>query len=292
VVVDRSGREREIPGGPLDVIGPRVSPDGKRIAGAVLANDRTLRDVTLIDVATGARQRLVETPRSPVVTWDRTGERVIYIADSQTARELVSRAWDRSSQDIVLTRDSALGIAGISPGSARGFTAVFVATPRNSDIYIAPSDFSAAPRPFVATAAMEVTPEVSPNGRWLAYASNESDTEEIYVQPIPGPGPRLQVSVNGGAEPVWGTDEMLYYRAGGRLHVAILGGLPLQLVRRDSLFVDVYDGSRNVRTWDVFPGGREFLFVRSSSEPAATGVMVVLNWQQMVGPQRTDSRER
>ena len=98
-------------------------------------------------------------------------------------------------------------------------------------------------------------------------------------------------SVNGGSEPVWGSDQTLYYRAGGRIHQATLGGSSLQVTLRDSLFTDEYESIRNGRTWDVFPGGREFLFVRSTAR-GESEVMVVLNWQQMRGPQKTDAKDR
>jgi hypothetical protein len=162
----------------------------------------------------------------------------------------------------------------------------------SSDIYIAPSDSFGALRPFIATSANEVTPDVSPDGRWIAYTSDESQVNEIYVQALPGPGPRLQVSVNGGIEPVWDSNGTLFYRTGQWILSASIGGSPLRVLRRDSLFADKYALSRNSRTWDVFPSGREFLFLRTPPVTAMTEIMVVLNWQQMPGPQRTDSRER
>jgi hypothetical protein len=164
--------------------------------------------------------------------------------------------------------------------------------PGGRDIYIASSDSLGALRPFIASTANEVTPEVSPDGHWIAYTSDESQVNEIYVQALPGPGPRLQVSVNGGVEPVWDSNGTLFYRTGGWVLSASLGDSPLQVLRRDSLFEESYDASRYTRTWDVFPGGREFLFLRAPEVRTATEVMVILNWQQMLGPQRTGSAER
>jgi serine/threonine protein kinase/Tol biopolymer transport system component len=291
VVVDRSGRERAIPGEPFDAGPPRISPDGKRIAVAVM-NGGAPRDVSLIDAITGARQRLVESPWSPNVAWDRTGQRVLYVAGTQSLREVVSRAWDRSSGDMVLLRDSTRNLTSVSPGPAHTFFAFTTGIRANRDIHIAPSDSVGSLRPLIASAAHEITPDISPSGRWLAYASNESENEEIYVQPLPGPGPRIQVSVSGGSEPVWGSEQTLYYRAGGRIHMATLGGSPFQVTQRDSLFEDEYQTSRANRIWDVFPGGREFLLLKSPSAREASEVFVVLNWQQMLDARQTESRER
>jgi Tol biopolymer transport system component len=291
VVVDRSGRERPIPGEPFDAVSPRISPDGKRVAVSVM-NGGTPRDVSLIDVVTGARQRLVESPWSPNVAWDRTGQRVLYIGGTQSVREVVSRAWDRSSADILLLRDSTHNLSTISPGPAHTFIAYVGGSRSNRDILIAPSDSAGSLRPLIASSAIEITPDISPSGRWLAYASDESENEEIYVQPLPGPGPRVQVSVDGGSEPVWGSEQTLFYRAGGRIHMATLGGSPLQVTQRDSLFVDEYRTSRTGRIWDVFPGAREFLLLKSPSAREDSEVFVVLHWQQMIDAQRTDSRER
>ena len=292
VVVDRSGRERDIPGGLLSAFSPRVSPDGKRIAVIVRESNGTPRDITLIDVATGARQRLAERPYEVTIAWDRSSQRVLWVGGSEAVREVKSSAWDRSSEDILLVRDSTHGLAGVSPGPRFFAYSIARSGRRARDILIAPADSPSIIRPFVATPAEEVSPELSPNGRWLAYRSNESENEEVYIQPVPGPGPRLQVSVNGGAEPVWGSDEILYYRANGRIHIVTLGGSPFQLIRRDSLFVDPYDSYRAGRGWDVFPGGREFVFVKTLSGDSEAGVMAVLNWQQMLGPQRMESRDR
>jgi hypothetical protein len=205
---------------------------------------------------------------------------------------VVSRAWDRSSQDILLLRDSTRNLTLVSPGPIHTFIAYLVGTRGNRDILIASSDSAGSLRPLIASSANEIMPDISPSGRWLAYASNESENEEIYVQPLPGPGPRLQVSVNGGSEPVWGSEQTLYYRAEGRIQMATLGGSPFQVTRRDSLFVDEYEASRTTRIWDVFPGGREFLLLKSPSAREASEVFVVLNWQQMLDARQAESRDR
>lgn len=70
------------------------------------------------------------------------------------------------------------------------------------------------PKPFVNTPFLKVLPAFSPDGRWIAYASNESGTWEVYVRPFPGPGGRSQISTGGGAYPIWSKNgKELFYRA-------------------------------------------------------------------------------
>jgi hypothetical protein len=115
----------------------------------------------------------------------------------------------------------------------------------------------------------------------------ESGIDEVYVQPIPGPGPRLQVSVSGGTEPLWSrAGATLFYRTSSRVMAAELGGAPLRVTRRDSLFTDVFRRNAAAREWDVFPGDREFLMLRSMHDAGGSRIHVVLNWPQMKSLQR------
>src|SRR5438105_5056575 len=92
--------------------------------------------------------------------------------------------------------------------SPDGRTLVFrVDTPdRRRDIWWVSLGGDSTPHPIAATAAEELMPRLSPDGRWLAYASDESGRSEVYVRPFPGPGGRAQISAAGGAEPVWSPD--------------------------------------------------------------------------------------
>jgi hypothetical protein len=288
VAVDRSGRERSIPVDSLAWVSPRVSPDGQRIA--VGRRDAgTVQSISLIEVRTGARQVLVERPVAVNPNWERTGQRVLYVGGTARAREVISRAVHRGGSDRVLLRDTALNVIAASSAPSGGHLAYSVlgTSGLGNDIHIAPSDTPGVARPFVASTASELHAEVSPDGRWLAYTSNESGRFEVYVQPLPGPGPRLQVSVNGGREPVWASEQALYYRGSGRIRAATLGGSPLRVTRHDSLFAETYIAEVG-RNWDVFPGAREFLFVSHPVTTTTSEITVVLNWQQMAGPQQTN----
>ena len=93
------------------------------------------------------------------------------------------------------------------------------------DLWVVPTDGERQPRLFLASPANEGTPAFSPNGRWLAYTSDESGRSEIYVRPFPGPGGKWQVSTDGGTEPVWArSGRELFFRSGDRMMAAPIAG--------------------------------------------------------------------
>ena len=87
-----------------------------------------------------------------------------------------------------------------------------------SDVWALPADGDRKPRAVVTTPFSESSPRLSPDGRWLAYTSNEPGRAEVFVQPFAGPGGRSQISTDGGSEPVWSRDgRELFYLNGDRM---------------------------------------------------------------------------
>ena len=148
-------------------------------------------------------------------------------------------------------------------------------------VYLTPMDSIGVFRPFAAGSATNHSPSISADGRLLAWVSDESGSNQVYVQPMAG-GARIAVSVNGGTEPLWSrSGTTLFYRGTAAIMSAEIGGSPLRVTRRDSLFADPFTRVRTVgRNWDVFPDGKEFLMVRPP-QSTTTGVFVVLNWPQL-----------
>ena len=246
---------------------------------------------------TGAVQRLAAPGEGISPEWSRDGRRVDFLRFlGPTGREIVSRAWDRSGEDQVLFRDSSALLFAFRLGAAGGWSVLrqggIGSETTGQDILLAPAESLSRARPFVATAANEVMPDLSPDGRWLAYASNESGRREIYVQPVPGPGARLQVSIAGGREPLWSPQSgTLFYRSAERLIIAArLEMAPLRVVRWDTLFVDRFTRGQSRTNWSVFPNGKEFLMISGSQ--GTGGTKAVVNWPQLPVMKRGGSEPR
>jgi Tol biopolymer transport system component len=142
------------------------------------------------------------------------------------------------------------------------------------DVVVLPADGRPA-RPYAATSAHERAARISPDGRWVAYQSNESGRDEVYVDGYPTPGRRVRVSGDGGMHPVWSRDgRELFYWAGDRLVAARLtpgaSGAPPAVARRTPLFRARYPDAV-LAMYDVTPDGRFVL----AAGPAVRDRLVV-----------------
>jgi Tol biopolymer transport system component len=135
------------------------------------------------------------------------------------------------------------------------------------DIIVQPVDGS-APWPYAATAADETAARVSPDGRWVAYTSDESGRSEIYLDSYPKPGRRVAISSKGGAHPVWRADgrELYYWNNGTLLAVGVeLRASEVPTVGApSSLFRAPYYVGPNTM-YDVSPNGKQFVIIKASS---------------------------
>jgi len=289
------GTERRLPAPELKYFLPRVSPDGERVVVENSTENRADPEgaILLIDVRTGAVQRITTPGDGASPEWSPDGRRVTFLRFlGPVGREIVSRAWDRSSEDQLLLRDSSAVLFDYKLGPAGGWSMLRSGSvgseTRVQDILLAPSESLAQARPFVATAAHEIMPDLSPDGRWLAYVSDESGRPEIYVQPVPGPGPRLQVSITGGREPLWSPQGgTLFYRSAERTVIAArLELAPLRVMEWDTLFVDRFQAALTRRNWSVFPSGKEFLMLGGTG--LGGGAKAVVNWPQLPAMRRPE----
>lgn len=167
--------------------------------------------------------------------------------------------------------------AVISPDSR--FIAYQVDT-EGADLYYRGLTGDTTPKEIATTRATgETMPRISPDGRWIAFVTDESGINQVVVQPFPGPGGRTQVSANGGTEPVWSRDgRRLFYRGEGKLMAAVVQTDPtFAVVARDTVFTDRYLSATNPHSnYDVMPNGDRFVMLESAGEGQLT---VVVNWR-------------
>jgi Tol biopolymer transport system component len=279
--VSRTGTVRRMPGDAMDFSSPRVSPDGRTIAANVIGKDGRWGS-SLVDARTGAREQLTPSDSGRNPEWTRDGARLVFTRRVGETDEYVSRARDRSSADTILGRGKATGPAPLSfvVGVPHGLAVRTTVSHGGYEMALTPMDSIGVFHPFAAGSASNSSPSISADGRLLAWMSNESGSNQVYVQPIAG-GARISVSVNGGTEPLWSrSGTTLFYRGPGSVMSADIGGSPLRVTHRDSLFADSFERMRSVgRNWDVFPDGKEFLMIRTP-ESTTIGVFVVVNWTQ------------
>jgi Tol biopolymer transport system component len=155
----------------------------------------------------------------------------------------------------------------------------FVEThPQNAwDIWVLEPGEEERPRAFLTTPVNEVGPFFSPDGRWLAYSSDGSGRDEVYVTAFPEAGARVQVSTDGGLQPLWDPDgRTIYYRDGDRMMAVPITFLPtLEVGKPEVLFSGSFEGAdRYIQGYDITADGERFLMV--AADPGK--IVVVLNW--------------
>ena len=291
VVVDAHGATRPLGGVVGDARGepmhPRVSPDGRRLSVQIPRPDGRY-DVWVYDLASGTPTRLTTSGDVDGPEWTPDGRRIIYTAPNGGRAAFWSQPADGSGAAERLGDNSGFD-ATITPD---GHTLVFMQNLNGHwGIWSAALDgdsASRASRPVLTGPYNVYMPAISPDGRWLAYVSTESGSDEVYVRPFPGTGPAMQVSEGGGVEPLWAPGgHRLFYRTGRQFVAASLtgggGGSALGtgarfvVARRTPLFPDTFDGNMPHANYAVMPDGQHFAMFGGSGGGASESVVVV-NW--------------
>jgi serine/threonine-protein kinase len=288
VMVGPDGATRTVLGDRRDYAFPRLSPDGRRLAITVSVADH--RDVWLHEMGSGTLTRLTtEGATNERPEWSPDGSRVLFRSDRETRTSIWWRPADLSARATPLLMGERLDVfeAVLSPD---GRHIVYQLDTLGADIYYRSLAGDTTPHPIAASAAIENMQRLSPDGRWVAFTTDESGRNEVVVQPFPGPGGRIQVSASGGTEPVWSRDgRRLFYRGSGRLMAATIRPGPAFVVAsRDAVLEDPYVFAGNPHAnYDVMPDGRHFIFLQG----ATTGeMMVVSNWESVLRARMGASR--
>jgi len=258
---------------------PAFSPDGRRIALTLPVNgQRSSTDVWILDRQQGTLERFT-VGGGWQASWSRDGRRIAFAGDDGL---YVRRADGTGTVEPVL-KGSRLAQPNWLPD---GKSLVFQANGRPNtlqDIGIVTLG-DTVPRWLVATEFRERHPQVSPDGRWLAYASDRTGDFEVYVQPLVREGPRVQVSTEGGTSPRWSPDGgTLYYVAGGAIVAAARApGSDFQVASRQTVVeTEAMDLNITNVNWDIHPDGKEFLYIDQGGGGGARLVWI-LDWPELV----------
>jgi len=273
VWVSREGVEQPITDSTARYQSPRLAPDGRRIAvhmgGSLWIHDSVRRTFT--------RTTSDDAVGSGFTAWDPDGKRVAF--RSRTGM----RSIEVDSGKRSLPLQGSTGIRDI-PNSVSPDRDTLAFTRQDGetsgDIYVASLSDRFPPRPVVRTPAYEGGAQFSPDGRWLAYASNESGRFEVYVRPYDESQRRFAVSSDGGSYPLWRRDGAeLFYRSGNKMMAVSVSarGSDVTLSTPRMLFDRRYGfETSTIANYDVSLDGTRFLMVKD--EVGAGRVNIVLNW--------------
>ena len=264
VVVDRSGRSvRDIPANRPWT--PRFSPDGRRVAYGAFGEGRSTSDLWVTDLDAGTTRRITDDDADANdPQWSADATSLAYSAHTESGKSVMLRSLAGGASRVVDPRDG----TRYPSDWARDGSALLVseeAGANRHDILVQPADGSPA-RPYAATAADETAGRISPDGHWVAYTSDESGRQEVYLDTYPRPGRRVKLSADGGVHPVFrGDGRELYFWRGDALMAVPLqpgtkGGPPVP-GRPAELFRAKYLVGVNTM-YDVSPDGQRFVIVR------------------------------
>lgn len=265
---------------------PRLSPDGKQIV--VCIGKQTLRwDIWSFDLAHAKLNRLTFDQRSAMPIWAPSGTEIAYWSLSGGLRiEVKSLSQGAVSRVIVdNTRVAAQPTSFSTDGKRLLFD--FYGDPKG-DIMFVPIDGSAAPRAIAEDPFTQWGGVMSPDGRWVAFVSNESGRDEIYVRSWSNPSAKWQVSNSGGLAPVWNRDgsELFYLRGPMLVAVPVDRKSPdFSPGRQQELFAmpAVHGLPKETANYDVDIGGQRFITTRiAHPEAAFRDVELIIGWAEEI----------
>ena len=265
---------------------PRISPDGTKVTFAILAVGR---HIWVYDVEGGSLSQFTfeeDQNRSPA--WTPDGSRITFGSNREAPDDIYWKLADGSGQAEVLLQDFE---GDISPGSwSRDNTlAFYFINPdrTNRDIWTLHSENGTVEAtPFLESPAQERGPRFSPDGKWIAYVSDESGRDEVWVRPYPSTGGgQRRISTRGGVEPVWSPDgDEVFFRtsSGDMMAVRVETDAGFRFEPPRMLFEGqaYMRGERGIPAYDIHPDGDRFLMIAEAGTTAGTTqrIHVVLNW--------------
>jgi eukaryotic-like serine/threonine-protein kinase len=286
VWVNRSGKAEPLPLPPASYLYPRISPDGQSLAVEI---EGPSHDFYFYDFARTVLSKVTTDGMSHAPVWSPDGKQIAFRSWQAGGMTMWLMAADRSAAPTRLdpsgTRESPVSFS--PDGKFLSFDKKDPQT--KDDVMVLPLSGDRSPIAVAQSRFLEGSGKFSPDGRWVAYASFESDRPEIWVQAFPGPGPKIQISNDGGTDPVWrrGGGE-LYYRSGNKMMAVSVTTSPTFHAGAPRL---LWEGTYSRGTgsscgmpgvasssYDVSADGERFLMIREDAPPDASRIVVVLNW--------------
>jgi serine/threonine-protein kinase len=282
VWVDRKGTVQPIEAPARGYAQPQISPDGQQIAVAI---ENPKNDVWVYDLARGTLTRLTfEGNNNSRPLWTPDGKSILFRSDKAgPGSNLFLKLADGTGSERQITNFAMNLPTSISPDGKLAF--FYKRDPKtSSDIWMVPLEGDLKPAVVLQTPFIESAAKISPDGKFLAYHSNEAGHFEVYVRSFPGPGGKWQISTDGGNGPVWSRNgRELFYRNGDKMMaVDIMPGQSFKAGSPHLLFEGQFarrPGTDGEANYDISPDGQRFLMIKAADAPQTVAQLhVVLNW--------------
>jgi Tol biopolymer transport system component len=278
--VDRSGQTTTLLGTDRSYHSPRVSPDGRRVA---LDFTDQVRDVWLLNISDSTLTRFGFDSTAHDPTWLPDGSGLLFAAFRGQSIGVFRRHFNgRPAAESLLVNGAQVSAHTVTPDGRRAVAVSFVG--QQSNLIALALDGSGKVDTLAASPYNEGWPALSPDGRWLAYVSDESGRNEVYVRTFPGFTSKVQVSQDGGSEPVWARGgRELFYRSGSAaepwlLAAAVETSGEFRVSGRTRLFnAASYEFATPHANYDVFPDGRSFVMVRQGRPGQSAEIVYLQN---------------
>ncbi|MGE5100272.1 MAG: LpqB family beta-propeller domain-containing protein, partial [Deltaproteobacteria bacterium] len=277
--VGTDGSAQVLPIGQHPFRGPRFSPDGQRIAVDIESGGDLIGDLWVYNKTSSAFTRLTFDNSSVFPEWTPDGASILYSTVANGKRGIDRIPADRSAPPIRIIEGRTPFFEAVVARASGTLILRQNADSTGRDLVSTSLDGKAPLAPVAAGQFQERSPAVSPDGRFVAFTSDESGRDEVYVQPVGGTG-RASVSASGGSEPRWApSGKEIYYWSHDTLYAAPVTTAPtLTVSSRRFVLTGRYSREPFHANYDVAPDGKGFVFVRPVESREAKGLYVVLNW--------------
>lgn len=291
VWTDRQGKPLHTVGAAGRYLTPALSADGARLAVDLLDHQAGTVDTWLLDMPRGVPRRFTFGPGvNGYPVWSRDGSRIFFASNREGTWRLHGESVTEDSleappdatDDLVLLESTNEVLPqSVSPD---GQSLIYVQRSDSTgfDVWLLPLSGAREPGPLLQTIFNETHPQLSPDGRWLAFTSDESGRLEVYVRPVATRGSKWRVSIDGGCQPRWRADgKELFYLHGRTIWSASIETLPSFRTGPPRALFDTRAGRTSGHDWDYAPSpdGQRFLFKELAFEASGAPLVVVLDWQ-------------
>jgi len=282
---DRKGNRLGTVGAPADYSNPAISPDGRTLAVAKRDPATKTRDIWLFDLARGTNMRLTFDPADETnPAWSPDSQRIMFTSNRKGHRDLWQKAASGAREEVpVLQSDAEKSLEDWTPdGRYLLFNKLVPGTRREQ--WALPLSGNRKPFAVIAGQGVVQGARVSPNGKWIAYTSDESGNQEIYVQNFQPAGGRWQISTDGGGEPSWSPNgrELFYLHVSKLMAVDVKTGTDRFEQGTTHFLFEAPFGNTLRNAYVVAPDGQRFLVNTRIESTDILPMTVVMNWPAAV----------